>query len=47
MDGDGKLESYMQKSEIRTISNIIYKLKMDLNVIPGTIKLEENIGGIL
>ena len=43
-----KLDSYMQKNEIRTLSNVIHKnkLKMDknLNVRPDTIKLlEKNI----
>ena len=43
-----KLDSYMQKNEIRTLPNVIHKnkLKMDknLNVRPDTIKLlEKNI----
>ena len=44
----GKLDSYMQKNEIRTFSNTIYRNKLkiikNLNVRPETIKLlEENI----
>ena len=39
----GKLNSYMYKNEIRTVTNTIHKDK--LNLRPETIKLlEENIG---
>ena len=48
----GKLDSYMQKNEIRTLPNTITKINTkwikDLNFRPQTIKLlEENIGRIL
>ena len=47
-----KMDSYMQKNEIRTLFNAIYKNKLkwfkDLNIRPDTIKLfEENIGQTL
>ena len=44
----GKLDSYMEKNEIRTLPNTIHKNKLkmikDLNFRPDTIKLlEENV----
>ena len=49
ISGAGKLDSYMEKNEIRTLPNTIHKNKLkmdrDLNVRPDSIKLlEENIG---
>jgi len=48
----GKLERYMQKNEIRMLSNTTYKNKLkqvkDLNIRPDIIKLlQENMGRML
>ena len=44
----GKLDSHMEKNEIRTVPNTIHKNKLQMDSRPDTMKLlEENIGQTL